>query len=118
MDSRHVSVSDGISRFLSILAILVALGGAVYLYQDNGRLKTELDTIKSKQDDPDVFKTHAAKWDKDLMDVLKEFNIQKDDSLKEFDAAREARNRIAQAGSKVDSRSQPRRSRADCQSAD
>ena len=91
MESRHQS--DGIGRILSLLAILVALGSAVFLYQDNQGLKTELATIKSDQKGPAVIQ----EWNEKLAALLNEFETQKKDALDGFDAAREARNRIVEA---------------------
>lgn len=97
MESRHVSVADGISRILSLLAILVALGSAVFLYQDNQRLKTDLASIKSSPTDPEVFKTHAEEWDKKLRSALAEFVERANTVTTQFDKAREARNEIMSA---------------------
>lgn len=94
MESRHVSVADNMSRFLSLLAIVAALGSSVFLYQSNQRLKTELAKISSAPTDPAVFQKHADKWDKKLTDALDEFGNRAEVATSKFDQAREARNKI------------------------
>ena len=98
MLSQSVAVSDSVSRWLAVGAIVVSIGSAVLLYQDNQRLKTELATLKetSSNTSPAAFESFADEWDKKLLNALTEFEKLADESTKKFDAARMARNRIAE----------------------
>ena len=93
MSSRHIPTADGVSRFLSMIAILAAIGSAVFLHNENQKLKADL--AKLQGSDPDAFVSHASQWDKDLTGALDEFKVRADKHLKEFDQARIARNDIA-----------------------
>ena len=97
MASQNVSVSDSISRILGVGALLVAIGGGFYLYQENQQLRSDLANVSTAPDDPEAYQKFVQAWDGKLTHALTEFNKQADTATKEFDAAREARDRIFQA---------------------
>lgn len=97
MATRSVSVTDSISRFVGMGALILSLGGGFYLYQDNQQLKTEVAKLSDVPNNPEGFQQFVKSWDEKLTNTLGEFEKQADGAVKEFDAAREARNRIFQA---------------------
>ena len=97
MASQNVSVTDGISRFLGVGALVVAIGSGFYLYQQNQQLRSDLANVSTAPDNPEAYQEFVKDWDVKLTHALTEFNKQADTATKEFDAAREARNRIFKA---------------------
>jgi len=82
-------VSDGVSRILSLIAILAAIGSAVFLYQDNQKLKADLASLKGSD-----LTSQANEWDKTLTTALDEFKVRSETYLNDFDKARVARNQL------------------------
>ena len=97
MESRSVNVSDGISRFLGLGALVLCLGGGGYLYQANQQLKSELATLSATPNNPEAYQQFADEWDQKLTSALTEFNKRANESKNKFDEAREARNRLVNA---------------------
>ena len=94
MQSRNSFVVDGIGRILGLGALVLAIGGGLYLYQQNQQLSAELTKLSAASSGSEAFETFAADWDQKLTSALVEFNKRANESKEEFDAAREARNRI------------------------
>lgn len=90
MSSRHIPVSDGVSRFLSMFALVAAIGSAVFLYQENQKLRADLETLKSS----DKFVQYANEWDKSLTGALEEFKTRANKSLDGLEAERIARKDV------------------------
>lgn len=96
MEPRRIMASDGISRILSLLSILVAVGALFYLMQENQKLKTELTTITEKINGEDG-EGISQDWDTKFTSALSEFEGRAQKSLDKFDSARDARNKIVDA---------------------
>lgn len=88
MERRTGPITDGISRFLGILAILVSVGVAIFLYKENQTLKTELGLLKVGATE------FNQNWDAQLTQAMTDFKTEANAALKKDDAAHAARNRI------------------------
>ena len=99
MESRHVAVADGISRFLGLGALIVSLGSSLFFYQENQKLKQQI--AEGTTDDPNNLASIAATWNTKFATQVDEFDIRASEALKKFDKAREARNRIVDAATNL-----------------
>lgn len=83
---------DGVSRFLSILALVVSLGGLFYLYEDNKLLKEQLAAVQTTADTGESAESFNERWNEQLTAALAEFKQQANSALQKADEARQARN--------------------------
>lgn len=95
---------DGVSRFLSTIAILAGLGGlggSYFLYQENQSLKQDVAQLKDASVSQTDVEAFNEDWGSKLSTALGDFNqsldaFKKDanEALKKDDVAREARDRV------------------------
>lgn len=100
MKSPNEVVTDNISRLLGVAALIVAVAGGYYLWQQNQQLEKQLTELPPTPGDAEAYQAFVKTWDEKLSGALTEFGKQADAATKEFDAAREARNRIFDAANK------------------
>lgn len=79
---------DGIGRSLSVLALLVAIGGGYLLYAENQALKAELESTKGSAGTDEAAQAFNERWDQELTTALSQW---KADAQKALDLAEEAR---------------------------